>query len=153
MFWDLLTWTLDLYFDVFWYGVIERGRSPLRTDCVTIFLNVVARGGTVRWNRLNTPDLCLATSWLHDLIYNTVVIIGHSVWEKVPLNSQIINTSYGAKISTQYWYGIIERIPYPTCIQVFTSIIANAYTMSSPSLRVTNKTHLGDMSNTYLPYT
>jgi hypothetical protein len=37
-------------------------------DCVTIFLNVVARGGTVRWNRHITPDLCLATSWLHDLI-------------------------------------------------------------------------------------
>jgi hypothetical protein len=36
---------------------------------VTIFLNVVARGGTVRWNRYITPDLCLATSWLHDLIY------------------------------------------------------------------------------------
>jgi hypothetical protein len=38
------------------------------TDCVTIFINVVARGGTVRWNRHITPDLCLATSWLHDLI-------------------------------------------------------------------------------------
>jgi hypothetical protein len=38
-------------------------------DCVTIFLNVVARCGTVRWNRYITPDLCLATSWLHDLIY------------------------------------------------------------------------------------
>jgi hypothetical protein len=36
--------SLDLYFiDVFWYGVIQRGR----TDCVTIFLNVVAKGGTV----------------------------------------------------------------------------------------------------------
>jgi hypothetical protein len=42
----------------------------IRTDCVTIFLNVVARGGTVRWNRYITPDLCLATSWLHDLIYH-----------------------------------------------------------------------------------
>jgi hypothetical protein len=41
----------------------------IRTDCVTIFLNVVATGGTVRWNRHITPDLCLATSWLHDLIY------------------------------------------------------------------------------------
>jgi hypothetical protein len=42
--------------------------SPVgvRTDCVTIFLNVVARGGTVRWNRYITSDLCLATSWLHD---------------------------------------------------------------------------------------
>jgi hypothetical protein len=39
-------------------------------NCVTIFLNVVARGGTVRWNRYITPDLCLATSWLHDLIYH-----------------------------------------------------------------------------------
>jgi hypothetical protein len=37
-----------------------------RTDCVTIFLNVVAKGGTVRWNWHITPDLCLATSWLHD---------------------------------------------------------------------------------------
>jgi hypothetical protein len=35
----------------------------------TIFLNVVARGGTVGWNRHITPDLCLATSWQHDLIY------------------------------------------------------------------------------------
>jgi hypothetical protein len=25
--------------------------------------------GTVRWNRHISPDLCLATSWLHDLIY------------------------------------------------------------------------------------
>jgi hypothetical protein len=31
--------------------------------------NVMARGGTVSWNRHITPDLCLATSWLHDLIY------------------------------------------------------------------------------------
>jgi hypothetical protein len=42
---------------------------PIRTDCVTIFLNVVAKGGTVRWNWHIIPDLCLATSWLHDLIY------------------------------------------------------------------------------------
>jgi hypothetical protein len=27
-------------------------------------------GGTVRWHRYITLDLCLATSWLHDLIYN-----------------------------------------------------------------------------------
>jgi hypothetical protein len=39
---------------------------PIRTDCVTLFLNVVARGGTVRWNWHITHDLCLATSWLHD---------------------------------------------------------------------------------------
>jgi hypothetical protein len=45
------------------------GVYPIRTDCVTIFLNVVAKGGTMRWNRHITPDLCLATSWLHDLIY------------------------------------------------------------------------------------
>jgi hypothetical protein len=41
---------------------------PIRTDCVTILL-VVAKGGNVRWNWHITPDLCLATSWLHDLIY------------------------------------------------------------------------------------
>jgi hypothetical protein len=40
MFWDLQTWTLDLCIDVFWYGVIQRERM----DCVTIFLNVVAKG-------------------------------------------------------------------------------------------------------------
>jgi hypothetical protein len=45
-------------------NVVARGGT-----CVTIFLNVVARGGTVRWNRHITPDLCLATSWLHDLIH------------------------------------------------------------------------------------
>jgi hypothetical protein len=32
------------------------------------FLNVVAKGGTARWNRHITPDLYFATSWLHDLI-------------------------------------------------------------------------------------
>jgi hypothetical protein len=41
---------------------------PIRADCVTIFLNVVAKGGTVRWKWHITPDLCLATLWLHDLI-------------------------------------------------------------------------------------
>jgi hypothetical protein len=45
--------------------------SPFVRIAFTIFLNVVARGGTVRWNRYITPDLCLATSWLHDLIYLT----------------------------------------------------------------------------------
>jgi hypothetical protein len=34
---------------------------------------VVAKGGTVRWNRHITPDLCLATSWLHDLIYERFI--------------------------------------------------------------------------------
>jgi hypothetical protein len=61
------TLTLDLYMYVFRYG----GRAwafPICTDCVAIFLNVVAKGGTVRWNWHITPDLCLATSWLHDLI-------------------------------------------------------------------------------------
>jgi 5-deoxy-D-glucuronate isomerase len=32
------------------------------------YLNVMAKGGTVRWNRHITPDLCLATSWLYELI-------------------------------------------------------------------------------------
>jgi hypothetical protein len=65
MFWDLLTWTLDLYIDGFWYGVI-----PIRTDCVThLPYDVVAKCGSVRWNWHIAPDLCLATSWLHDLIY------------------------------------------------------------------------------------
>jgi hypothetical protein len=60
------------------------GKS-FRTDCVTIFLNVVARGGTVRWNRYITPDLCLATSWLHDLIYtlNIISSINNIVWENI----------------------------------------------------------------------
>jgi hypothetical protein len=40
----------------------------------SIFLNVVARGGTVRWNRYITPDLCFATSWLHDLISDMIWI-------------------------------------------------------------------------------
>jgi hypothetical protein len=63
MFWDLLTWTnLLVWSDPAW-------AFPIRTDCVTIFLNVVARGGTVIWNRHITPDLCLVTSWLLDLIY------------------------------------------------------------------------------------
>jgi hypothetical protein len=43
------------------------GAFPIRTDCVSIFRNVVVKGGTVRWNRHITSDLCLATSWLHDL--------------------------------------------------------------------------------------
>jgi hypothetical protein len=42
---------------------------------VTIFLNVVAKGGTVRWNWHITPDVCLATSWLHNLIYNVYIIL------------------------------------------------------------------------------
>jgi hypothetical protein len=42
---------------------------PHSSDCVTSFLNVVAIGDTIRWNRHITPDLCLATSWLHDLMY------------------------------------------------------------------------------------
>jgi hypothetical protein len=66
-------YALDLY-------LTSSGRSdpawafPIRTDCVTIFLNVVARGGTVRWNRHITPDLCLATSWLHALIYTEILL-------------------------------------------------------------------------------
>jgi hypothetical protein len=28
MFWDLQNLTFDLYIDVFWYGVIQHGRSP-----------------------------------------------------------------------------------------------------------------------------
>jgi hypothetical protein len=69
--WNVLGLTnLDIgfVFDVFWYVVIQRRAFPIRTDCDTIFLNVVARCGTVRWNRHITPDLCLAISWLHDLI-------------------------------------------------------------------------------------
>jgi hypothetical protein len=42
---------------------------PIRTDCITTFLKIVAKGGTIRWNWHITPDLCLATSWLHNLIY------------------------------------------------------------------------------------
>jgi hypothetical protein len=41
-----------------------------------IFNAVVARGGTLRWNRYITPDLCLATSWLRDLIYTTLIMQG-----------------------------------------------------------------------------
>jgi hypothetical protein len=42
---------------------------PHSYGVLTNFLNIVAKGGTVRWNWHITPDLCLATSWLHDLIY------------------------------------------------------------------------------------
>jgi hypothetical protein len=49
------------------YVPVNHGPVILRIAC--IFLNVVARGGTVRWNRHITPDFFLATSWLHDLIY------------------------------------------------------------------------------------
>jgi hypothetical protein len=52
---------------------------PIRTDCVTIFLNVVA----VRWNWHITPDLCLATSWLHDLIYSIGSVVQNSTWSGV----------------------------------------------------------------------
>jgi hypothetical protein len=40
-----------------------------RADCVAVFLGVVAGGGAVGWSRCVAPDLCLAASWLHDLIY------------------------------------------------------------------------------------
>jgi hypothetical protein len=33
----------------------------------------VAKGRTIRWNWHITPDLCLATSWLHDLIHSNVI--------------------------------------------------------------------------------
>jgi hypothetical protein len=70
MFCDLNLDIVDLYIDVCWYGVIQRGHSPfVRIALPCIFLNVVAKCGTVRWNWHITPDLCLVTSWLHDLIY------------------------------------------------------------------------------------
>jgi hypothetical protein len=73
MFWDLQTWTLDLYIDVCCMVRSDPAWAfPIRTDCVTIFLNVVAKGGTVIWNWHIASDLCLATSWLRDLIYNAV---------------------------------------------------------------------------------
>jgi hypothetical protein len=53
LYWHLLVWS-----DPAW-------AFPIRTDCVTILLNVLV-GGTVRWKWHITPDLCLATSWLHD---------------------------------------------------------------------------------------
>jgi hypothetical protein len=58
----------------FHYGIVctylHSTVIPIRTDCVLpSSFNVVAKCGTVRWNRHITPDLCLATSWLHDLIY------------------------------------------------------------------------------------
>jgi hypothetical protein len=49
MFWDLLTWTLDLYIDVFWYGVIQRGRSPFKRialpSSLMLWLKVVPSDG------------------------------------------------------------------------------------------------------------
>jgi hypothetical protein len=74
MFWDLQTWTLDLYIDSLLVWSDPAWAFPIRTDCVTNFLNVVAKDGTVRWN-WHTPDLRLATSWLHDLIFLAVYSI------------------------------------------------------------------------------
>jgi hypothetical protein len=68
--------------------------SPIRTDCVTIFLNVVARGGTVRWNRHITPDLCLATLWLHDLIYVRLYPKVHSNLLSVPVIAVTLSCLY-----------------------------------------------------------
>jgi hypothetical protein len=46
MFWDLLqTWTLDLYIDVFWYGVIQRGHSPFIWIALPSSLMFVAKDG------------------------------------------------------------------------------------------------------------
>jgi hypothetical protein len=53
---------LDPTFDPAW-------AFPIRTDCVAILLNGVAKCGTVRWNWHITSDFCWATSWLPDLIY------------------------------------------------------------------------------------
>jgi hypothetical protein len=53
-------------------GLLDMKKDRLRRgQCLIVVQGrryVVARGGTVRWNRYITPDLCLATSWLHDLI-------------------------------------------------------------------------------------
>jgi hypothetical protein len=61
-------------FDVFWYGVIQRGRSPFVRIALPSSLIVVARGGTVRWNRHITPDLCLATSQCRFLLLSNIII-------------------------------------------------------------------------------
>jgi hypothetical protein len=71
--WNVLGLTnLDIgfVFDVFCYGVIQRGRSPfvriVLPSSLMLWLEVVPSDGI---GILITPDLCLATSWLHDLIY------------------------------------------------------------------------------------
>jgi hypothetical protein len=86
--------TLDLY----WHLLVRSDPArvfPIRTDCITIFLNVVDKGGTVRWNWHITPDLCLATSWLHDLIYYIVhcMVVGPCIL--VPWETFIQPTSVG----------------------------------------------------------
>jgi hypothetical protein len=81
---SLRTWTLDLYID---RRLLIRSDPawafPIRTDCVTI--------DTVRCNWQITPDLCLATSWLHDLIY----IYISSTINAVPRQSFVIHPNGG----------------------------------------------------------
>jgi hypothetical protein len=74
MFWDLQTWTLDLYIDVFWYGVNKCGCSPFVRIALPSSLMLWLKVKVVpsRWNWHITPDLCLATSCLHNLIFTTV---------------------------------------------------------------------------------
>jgi hypothetical protein len=61
--WNVLgLMNLDIGF-VYWRLLVRSDPAwafPIRTDCVTIFLDVVANGGPVRWNWHITPDLCLA---------------------------------------------------------------------------------------------
>jgi hypothetical protein len=50
---------LDIGF-VYWCLLIRSGPAwvfPIRTDCITVILNVEAKGGTIRWNWHITPDL------------------------------------------------------------------------------------------------
>jgi hypothetical protein len=46
-------------------------------DCVTV------EHGTVRWNWHITPDLCLATLWLHDLCLALFHVFRASVYQKL----------------------------------------------------------------------
>jgi hypothetical protein len=54
----LITWTLDLY-DVFWYGVIQRGRSP--------FVRIALPFSLILWLKVVPSDrigiLPLISAW------------------------------------------------------------------------------------------
>jgi hypothetical protein len=87
---------LDIGF-VYWRLLIRSDLAwvfPIRTDCVTIFLNVVGKGGTAIWNWPITSDLCLATSWLHDLIYTPPS--GHNIHYTRTFDIDTWNQSEGA---------------------------------------------------------
>jgi hypothetical protein len=90
-----------------------------------IFINVVAKGGTVKWNWHTTPDLCLATSWLHDLIYhhNIYDLQDHDLWSVVN-RCYVISRQTGACASkglvnseTRQWYHPLD-VHAPICQEI-----------------------------------